>query len=93
MGPIAQTLKQLPFDARALNAPAALLEALRGAEIAVTTASNAAIRGRVVSVQTIAATDKDTAKPQVMLMTAQGMQRANQATRGRSCHASVFERG
>ncbi len=72
LDPIAQTLKQLPFDAAALNKPAALLEALRGADISV--AGKNPLRGRIVSVLPIAATDKDPAKHQVMLMTAQGMQ-------------------
>ncbi len=72
LDPIAQTLKQLPFDAAALNKPAALLEALRGAEISV--AGKLPMRGRIVSVLPIAATDKDPMKHQVMLMTAQGMQ-------------------
>jgi hypothetical protein len=76
LDPIAQTLKQLPFDASALNAPASLLEALRGADISVGAgaAGKSPLRGRIVSVQSIAATDKDAAKHQVMLMTAQGMQ-------------------
>jgi hypothetical protein len=72
LDPIAQTLKQLPFDAAALNKPAALLEALRGAEISV--AGKSPLRGRIVSVLPIAATDKDAMKHQVMLMTALGMQ-------------------
>ena len=77
LDPIAQTLKQLPFDAAALNRPAALLEALRGAEISVGpngATKQPSLRGRIVSVLPIAATDKDPAKHQVMLMTPQGMQ-------------------
>jgi hypothetical protein len=72
LDPIAQTLKQLPFDAEALNKPAALLEALRGADISI--GGKQPMRGRIVSVLPIAATDKDPAKHQVMLMSPQGMQ-------------------
>jgi hypothetical protein len=77
LDPIAQTLKQLPFDAAALNKPAALLEALRGADISVGAngaTKQQAMRGRIVSVLPIAATDKDAMKHQVMLMTTQGLQ-------------------
>ncbi|MEN9912045.1 MAG: hypothetical protein RI956_489, partial [Pseudomonadota bacterium] len=72
LDPIAQILKQLPFDAVALESPEKLLAALRGAEITLT--GKTPTRGRIVSVQTIAQTDKEPAKHQVMLMTAQGMQ-------------------
>jgi hypothetical protein len=72
LDPISQTLKQLPFDAAALESPEKLLAALRGAEITLT--GKTPIRGRIVSVQKIAQTDKEPAKHQVMLMSAQGMQ-------------------
>lgn len=72
LDPISQTLKHLPFDAAALESPEKLLAALRGADIALT--GKTPIRGRIVSVQKIAQTDREPAKHQVMLMTAQGMQ-------------------
>ena len=72
LDPIAQTLKQLPFDAAALESPEKLLAALRGADITLT--GKTPIRGRIISVQKITQTDKEAAKHQVMLMTADGMQ-------------------
>ncbi len=72
LDPVSQTLKQLPFDAAALNSPAALLEALRGAEVSV--GGKQTLRGRIVSVLPIAATDKEPARHQVMIMSALGLQ-------------------
>ncbi len=73
--PVAQTLKQLPFDASALTKPTALLEALRGAALSVAGGKNhRAMTGRIVSVQPIAATEQQQAKHHVMLLTETGLQ-------------------
>jgi hypothetical protein len=72
LDPITQTMKQLPFDASALQSPEKLLDALRGAEISVL--AKTPMRGRIVSVKPIEATDKEPLKHQVLLMTAQGLQ-------------------
>ncbi len=74
LDPIAHTLKQLPFDPSAFQTPAALLEALRGAEISVGGNNQTALRGRIVSVHAIAAANKAPTKHQVTIMSAQGMQ-------------------
>jgi Domain of unknown function (DUF4139) len=77
--PLAELLRQLPFDAAALNSMPELLQALRGAQLVVRTASGE-LRGRIVSVEpfTTQAPGKDgfsTTQNRVALMTAQGMQR------------------
>lgn len=77
--PLAELLRQLPFDAAALNSMPELLQALRGAQLVVRTASGE-LRGRIVSVEpfTIQAQGKEgfsTTQNRVALMTAQGMQR------------------
>src|SRR5688572_22436534 len=46
--PLSQTFKDLPFDQSALGSPAALLNALRGAEISI--GGSRAMTGRVVAV-------------------------------------------
>lgn len=72
LNPIEQTLKQLPFDATALEATEKLLESLRGAEI--TLMGKTHMRGRIVAVKLIEATEKESAKHQITLMTDQGLQ-------------------
>jgi hypothetical protein len=77
--PLAELLRQLPFDAAALNSMPELLQALRGAQLLVRTATGE-LRGRIVSVEafTTQANGKDgpiTTHNRVALMTAEGMQR------------------
>jgi Domain of unknown function (DUF4139) len=77
--PLAELLRQLPFDAAALNSMPELLQALRGAQLVVRTATGE-LRGRIVAVEpfTTQAHGKDggsTTHNRVALMTAQGIQR------------------
>jgi hypothetical protein len=72
LDPLTHTLKQLPFDANALQSTDKLLAALRGTEISV--GGKTSLRGRIVAVHTIAATNKEAEKHAVTLMTAQGLQ-------------------
>jgi Domain of unknown function (DUF4139) len=77
--PLAELLRQLPFDAAALSSMPELLQALRGAQLVVRTATGE-LRGRIVSVEpfTTQAHGKEggsTTQNRVALMTAQGMQR------------------
>jgi Domain of unknown function (DUF4139) len=77
--PLAELLRQLPFDAAALNSMPELLQALRGAQLTVRTATGE-LRGRIVSVEafTTQTNGKDgatTTQNRVALMTAEGMQR------------------
>ena len=74
--PLAQTLKDLPFDQEALGSPAALLATLKGAEISV--GGRRALAGRVVSVQEETTSSGDghatTTRTRVTLMTDRGLQ-------------------
>lgn len=76
--PIAEVLRQLPFDVSALSESHALLQALRGAEITVSSPS--ALRGRIMSVQKFAEVPQartggiQIERHRVMLMTETGMQ-------------------
>lgn len=74
--PLAQTFKDLPFDAEALGSPAALLTTLKGAEISV--GGRRALSGRVVSVQEETTSLGDgkatTTRTRVTLMTDRGLQ-------------------
>jgi Domain of unknown function (DUF4139) len=77
--PLAELLRQLPFDAAALNSMPDLLQALRGAQLVVRTAAGE-LRGRIVSVEpfTTQVNAKDgssTTHNRVALMTTEGMQR------------------
>ncbi|MBS0224248.1 MAG: DUF4139 domain-containing protein [Proteobacteria bacterium] len=74
--PLRQLFKDLPFDQAALDTPAALLNALKGAEISV--GGSRAMTGRIVSVEESNVLDGDgkmTAKhTRVTLLTGQGLQ-------------------
>lgn len=74
--PLQQLFKDLPFDQAALDTPAALLNALKGAEISV--GGSRAMTGRIVSVEESNVLDGDgkmTAKHTlVTLLTGQGLQ-------------------
>ena len=73
--PLSQTFRDLPFDQSALNSPAALINALRGAE--VTVAGAKALAGRVVSVtpETVASPEGRalTTRNRVTVMTEEGL--------------------
>ncbi|MBX3501157.1 MAG: DUF4139 domain-containing protein [Alphaproteobacteria bacterium] len=74
--PLSQTFKDLPFDQGALGSPAALLNALRGAEISVGGAR--AMTGRVVAVtpETVMTPDRRAlqTRNRVTMMTDKGLQ-------------------
>jgi Domain of unknown function (DUF4139) len=77
--PLAELLRQLPFDAAALNSMPELMQALRGAQLVARTAKGE-LRGRIVSVEpfTTQVGGKDgasTTHNRVALMTSEGMQR------------------
>ncbi len=74
--PLKQLFKDLPFDQAALDTPAALLAALKGAEISV--GGSRAISGRIVSVEedSVPGTDDKPAskRTRVTLLTSDGLQ-------------------
>jgi hypothetical protein len=74
--PLAQAFRDLPFGQNALASPAALLGALKGAEVAVTGPRK--ISGRVLAINretvTLPKTGATTAHHRVTLYTAQGME-------------------
>ncbi len=74
--PLSQTFKDLPFDQGALGSPAALLNALRGAEISVGGAR--AMTGRVVAVTSETVSTPEgralTTRNRVTMMTDKGLQ-------------------
>jgi hypothetical protein len=75
--PLRQLFKDLPFDQMALETPAALLDALKGAEVSV--GGSRAMTGRIVSVEETAApggSDGKTAakRTRVTLLTDHGLQ-------------------
>lgn len=74
--PLSQTFKDLPFDQGALGSPAALLNALRGAEISIGGAR--AMTGRVVSVTPESVVTPDgralQTRSRVTMMTDKGLQ-------------------
>lgn len=75
LDPHAQALKLLPFEASALTHPAALFEALRGAQVSLPSSkTQRAMRGRIVSVSAMAGLESQPLRHQVMLLTDTGMQ-------------------
>jgi Domain of unknown function (DUF4139) len=76
--PLAELLRQLPFDAAALNSMPELLQSLRGAQLAVRSASGD-MAGRIVSVEPyvvqLRGKDATATQHRVALMTSSGIQR------------------
>ncbi|HZP97960.1 MAG TPA: DUF4139 domain-containing protein [Reyranella sp.] len=74
--PLKQSFKDLPFDQAALQSPAELLEALKGAQVSV--GGSHALSGRIVSVQPETTTSTDgkttTSRTRVTLLTNLGLQ-------------------
>ena len=74
--PLRQTFKDMPFDQSALESPAALLAALKGAQISV--GGTRAVSGRIVSVEEETQTLHDgkttTKRTRVALLTDTGLQ-------------------
>jgi hypothetical protein len=74
--PLQQAFKDLPFDQASLQTPAALLTALKGAQVSV--GGSRAMSGRIVSVQPESVVTGDgrttTQRTRVTLMTDQGLQ-------------------
>lgn len=74
--PLKQTFKDSPFDEAALQSPADLLTALKGAQVSI--GGSRAVSGRIVSVQPETTTSKDgnstTQRTRVTLLTEQGLQ-------------------
>ncbi len=74
--PLKQAFKDSPFDEAALQSPADLLSALKGAQVSI--GGSRAISGRIVSVQPETTTSKDgattTQRTRVTLLTDQGLQ-------------------
>jgi hypothetical protein len=74
--PLKQAFKDSPFDETALQSPADLLSALKGAQVSV--GGSRAVSGRIVSVQPETTSTKDgnttTQRTRVTLLTEQGLQ-------------------
>ncbi len=74
--PLKQAFKDSPFDEAALQSPAELLSALKGAQVSV--GGSRSVSGRIVSVQPETVTTKDgnstTQRTRVTLLTDQGLQ-------------------
>jgi hypothetical protein len=74
--PLKQAFKDLPFDEHSLESPAALLTALRGAEVSV--GGSRALSGRIVSVEPETAVTNEgkatTRRTRVTLLTGHGLQ-------------------
>lgn len=73
--PLAQLLRDLPFDGRALDTPQALLNALQGAELKV--GNPRPMTGRILKAEDETSTNRDgvtTKRTRVSLMTASGLQ-------------------
>ena len=74
--PLKQAFRDMPFDQAALQSPAALLNALKGAQVSI--AGSRAVSGRIVSVQPETMTSADgkttTTRTRVTLLTDQGLQ-------------------
>src|SRR5690606_9121591 len=71
LAPLKESFDSLPFSAKDLGSPAALAQALRGQQLSASSQGRQ-VRGAVLGVQTIAATNERSSQAILSVLTEQG---------------------